>query len=112
MHSFLEQLPQADFEFATTLAFIEQWYDFTATGFQNGTLRNEADQNQGSCRVLAMATSAGLSNEQTLLCFGEHYRDVLAAPAGDSHQNIRQLQQQGLQGVEFDQFPLTAKQHS
>lgn len=110
--AFATAIERPDHPFADTLAFIEANYEFTASGFQNGDLRNEADQNQGSCKVLALAELAGFSSEQALKCFGEHYRDVVASPQGDSHQNIRQLQQHGLDAVRFDAFPLVAKQES
>ena len=95
--------------FATTLGFINQWYDFTPSAFRNGTVTNSAEQNQGSCRVLAMALQLGLSAEQTLECFGEHYRDVLATPAVDNHHNLRRLQAEGLIDIHFDQLPLRRK---
>jgi hypothetical protein len=92
--------------FASTLAFIERWFDFTPTAFRNGAVANTAEQNQGSCRVLAMALQFGLTADQTLKCFGEHYRDVLATPDIDNHHNLRRLQAEGLVGIEFDSEPL------
>jgi hypothetical protein len=96
-------------QFASTLAFINQWFDFTPTAFCNGSVSNTAEQNQGSCRVLAMALLQGLSAEQALKCFGEHYRDVLAAPGADNHHNLRRLQAEGLVDIHFDNAPLRRK---
>ncbi len=107
--SFLSAIESDTHQFATTLAFIQQWYDFTPTAFSNGAVRNGVDQNQGSCRVLAMALLLGLTTQQTLRCFGEHYRDVLATPTVDNHHNLRRLQREGLVDIHFDQQPLRRK---
>ena len=96
-------------QFAVTLDFINQWFDFTPSAFRNGAVFNTINQNQGSCRVLAMALMLGLTDDQTLKCFGEHYRDVLAKPGGDNHQNLRRLQAEGLTSIHFDQQPLQRK---
>lgn len=96
-------------QFATTLAFINEWFDFTPTAFRNGKVANSAEQNQGSCRVLALALMQGFSKEQTLSCFGEHYRDVLATPGVDNHHNLRRLQAEGLVDIHFDVKPLRRK---
>jgi hypothetical protein len=96
-------------QFSSTLAFINQWFDFTPSAFRNGKVSNTAEQNQGSCRVLAMALLLGLTAEQTLKCFGEHYRDVLATPAADNHHNLRRLQAEGLVDIHFDHTPLRFK---
>lgn len=95
--------------FATTLAFINQWFEFTPSAFRNGTVNNNVDQNQGSCRVLSMALLLGLTAGQTLKCFGEHYRDVLATPGVDNHHNLRRLQKDGLTDIHFDHSPLRRK---
>ncbi len=95
--------------FAATLAFINQWFDFTPTAFRNGKVANSAEQNQGSCRVLAFALLNRLSAEQALKCFGEHYRDVLATPGADNHHNLRRLQAEGLVDIDFDRQPLRSK---
>lgn len=95
--------------FADTLSFIGQFYDYQPSGFHVGPLYNSAEQNQGSCRILAMALDLGLSDEQTLACFAEHYASVLAEPDGSGHANIRALMQHGLAAVRFDQPPLTRR---
>ncbi len=97
-------------EFTDTMAVIESNYEFTPTRFTNGATINEADQNQGSCKLLAFAQLNGLSPAETLACFGQYYRqDVLQHPDGDDHQNIRNFMQLGWEGVAFSGQPLTAK---
>ncbi len=106
---FIAALDSNDHLFASTLAFIGQWFDFTPSAFNNGGVQNSAEQNQGSCKVFALAQLLQLSKEQALCCFGEHYRDVLATPDVDNHHNLRRVLRDGLGDISFDQFPLTAK---
>ncbi len=97
-------------EFTDTMAVIESNYEFTPTRFTNGATINEADQNQGSCKLLAFAQLNGLSPAETLACFGQYYRqDVLQHPDGDDHQNIRNFMQQGWEGVSFSGQALSTK---
>ncbi|SDR73783.1 HopJ type III effector protein [Halopseudomonas litoralis] len=106
---FKARLESADHRFAETLAFIEQHYHYQPSAFSNGDVRNSAEQNQGSCKLLAMALDQGLTDEQALKCFAEHYQSVLASPDGSDHTNIRSLMNQGLAGVSFDRQPLTRR---
>jgi hypothetical protein len=97
-------------QFEDTMATIEANYDYQASAFTNGNAENSAEQNQGSCKLLAFAKLQGFSVEQTLACFGRYYReDVLGNPEGDDHQNIRQFMANGWDGVSFAVTPLTAK---
>lgn len=96
-------------QFASTLAFINDWFEFTPAAFQNGSVSNTAEQNQGSCRVLALASLQGFTSDQSLKCFGEHYREVLATPGVDNHHNLRRLLAEGLVNIEFDHPPLQRK---
>ena len=107
--TFLASVATDEHVFATTLAFIEEWYDFTATGFNNGGVINGADQNQGSAKVFALSQLLELDKETTLRLFGEHYRDVLATPDVDNHHNLRRVLREGTENITFDQFPLKAK---
>ena len=107
--TFLQQLNSDEHVFATTLAFIETWFDFTPSAFLNGSVANAVDQNQGSCKVFALAQLLELTQEQALRCFGEHYRDVVATPDVDNHHNLRRLLKEGLADISFDSFPLTQK---
>jgi hypothetical protein len=103
---FLARLGTPEHVFADTLAFIEAHYSYQPSGFRNGSVENAADQNQGSCKVLAMALDLGLSDQQALHCFAEHYQAVLADPEGSAHANIRALMAHGLAGVNFERPPL------
>lgn len=96
-------------DFEDTMAVIEGHYHHTPTAFRNGAADNTADQNQGSCKLLAFARLQGLNEAETLACFGRYYRDVVATPAGTDHQNIRQFMQQGWSGVTFAGTPLTPR---
>lgn len=106
---FLAAIDTDSHQFKSTLDFIERWFDFTPTAFRNGAVANGVDQNQGSCRVLAMALLLNLDKEQTLRCFGEHYRDVLATPGVANHHNLRRLQAEGLVDIEFERQALRRK---
>lgn len=103
----LSKLGTPQHRFADTLAFIEAHYDYRPSGFVNGSVHNASTENQGSCKVLAMAQDLALTDEQALHCFAEHYASVLADPDGSAHANIRALMDTGLAGVRFESFPLT-----
>ena len=106
---FLLAIQRQDYPFQETLAFIDQWFDYTPSAFTNGPVVNGPDQNQGSCKVFALARLLDLDREQTLHCFGEHYREVLANPEADNHRNLRQFQGACLDPVAFESFPLRRK---
>lgn len=95
--------------FAATLAFVAEHYDYQPSAFVNGNQNSAAGQNEGSCKTLGLAQLEGLSLEETLRAFGEHYRSVLATPTGSDHGNIRALMETGLAGVTFEQQPLKRK---
>ncbi|MEB2514375.1 HopJ type III effector protein [Pseudomonas sp. YuFO20] len=102
-------LKSGEHVFADTLAFIAAGYDYQPQAFNNGGVENAAGQNEGSCKTLGLALLEGLSDDEALLAFGEHYRSVLATPEGSDHGNIRALMVHGLAGVEFTQQPLTRR---
>lgn len=106
---FIARLGTPEHVFADTLAFIEGHYHYQPSAFRNGAVENTTEQNQGSCKVLAMALDLGLSDEQALLCFAEHYQSVLADPEGNAHANIRALMAHGLAGVSFEHPPLARR---
>lgn len=106
---FRAALLRDDFTFAETLAFIAENYDYQQQAFVNGETASDAGQNEGSCKLLGLALLEGLSADETLRAFGEHYRSVVATPQGTDHANIRNLQQFGLEGVKFAQLPLSRK---
>jgi omega-amidase len=65
-------------------------------------------QNEGSAKIFSFGRLAGLSAEDTLVLFGEHYRDVKNTPSGTSHANIRAFMKNGWAGVKFpDGFAFT-----
>lgn len=98
----LEQTPD-NVSFQDTMAVIEASYSFTPTAFRNGELHNDAGQNSGSCKLFSFARLQQLSQEKTLLCFGDYYRkDVLEHPEAHDHQNIRNFIRFGWDGVEFN----------
>ncbi|WP_315830762.1 HopJ type III effector protein [Bradyrhizobium prioriisuperbiae] len=109
LKTLLAGLDSGEHMFAETLAFIAAHYDYQPQAFRNGELDNAAGQNEGACKTLGLAKLEGLSDQQALLAFGEHYRSVLAKPDGSDHGNIRNLMAHGLAGVTFAGPPLTRK---
>ena len=110
--AFLKKLNDApdSVAFTDTMAVIDSAYTFTPAAFTNGSLRNEAGQNSGSCKLFAFAQLNQLSEQQTLACFGAYYRDdVLKHPDASDHQNIRNFMQTGWAGVKFEAMPLVKK---
>jgi hypothetical protein len=99
-------LKSGEHAFAETLAFIAAGYEYQPRAFNNGGVENAAGQNEGSCKTLGLALLEGLSDEEALLAFGEHYRSVVATPEGSDHGNIRALIAHGLAGVKFEAQPL------
>lgn len=89
-------------EFKTVIDVIDSHYEFTAVEFKNGELVNEQGTNLGSCKIFAFAQLHDLSEQQTLSCFGDYYRqDVLQNPDGSDHGNIRNFMKTGWQGIQF-----------
>lgn len=93
-------------QFSETLALIDSRYQFTPTAFDNGSLHNAANQNNGSCKCFAFAKVMELDERQTLRLFGEHYRQVLATPDAADHQNIRQFMRNGWAGIRYPIIPI------
>lgn len=113
LKAFLQRLNDApdSVNFSDTIALIDALYDFTPTAFTNGATRNEAGQNNGSCKLFSFAKLQGLSPKQTLACFGDYYRkDVLGNPDGADHQNIRNFMKSGWAGIEFSGTALVPKE--
>ena len=98
-------------EFDEVMALIESLYDFSPAAFRNGVIHNATGENSGSCKLFAFAQQQGLSESETLACFGRFYReDVLLNPGADSHKNIRNFMASGWSGISFDTNPLTERQ--
>lgn len=97
-------------DFKEVIAFIDEQYDFTPTKFTNGNVTNEANENNGSCKVFGFAKLNHLSKEETLALFGAFYReDVLNNPNGNDHQNIRNFMKFGWDGISFEGEVLNKK---
>ncbi|MEU9714962.1 HopJ type III effector protein [Streptomyces sp. NPDC047976] len=109
LNSLRASLASGEHEFADTLAFVAEHYDYQPQAFRNGELENGAGENEGSCKTLGLALLEGLTDEEALLAFGEHYRKVLATPDDTDHGNIRNLLAHGLAGVSFAGQPLARK---
>ncbi|MET9465493.1 HopJ type III effector protein [Streptomyces sp. NPDC006544] len=109
LDSLRASLASGEHEFAGTLAFIASHYEYQPQAFRNGELDNAAGENEGSCKTLGLALLEGLSDQEALLAFGEHYRSVVATPNGADHGNIRSLVAHGLAGVSFAGHPLTRR---
>lgn len=102
----VNEQPQ-EISFSETMEVVEN-YTFTPTKFQNGDTVNEAGSNSGSCKLFAFAKLQNLSVEQTLVCFGEYYRnDVLKNPEGIDHQNIRNFIKYGWEKIVFEGVALS-----
>lgn len=95
--------------FSETMQVIETNYHFTPTGFTNGKIKNSVGENAGSCKLFAFAKLQKLTKEETLACFGEHYKSVLEDKNGDSHQNIRNFMKTGFYGLSFESEALALK---
>jgi hypothetical protein len=94
--------------FKEVIDAVDANYAFTPTGFKNGYTFNEADTNNGSCKVFSFAQLHQLSANETLNLFGDYYRvDVLENPDNDDHQNIRNFIKFGWGGITFEGSPLT-----
>lgn len=89
--------------FTEVIEYIDSNYSFTPTRFINGKTINEANQNNGSCKIFYFAKISDLTTEQTLHLFGDYYRiDVLQNPEETDHQNIRNFMKFGWEGISFD----------
>ena len=99
--------------FSHVIETINAHYHYMPTKFTNGIgddrVVNAAGTNEGSCRIFAFAQLNHLSEEETLACFGQFYRDVLATPSGTDHANIRTFMHHGWQGIRFDGVALKPK---
>lgn len=109
----IKQHPQT-VEFDDVMAVIDQHYIYTETGFSNGVgedrVVNAAGSNAGSCRIFAFGQVNGLSQAETLACFGHYYRDdVVGNPEGQDHGNIRTFIRHGWAGIGFDGEPLRSR---
>lgn len=106
----IEQLNKSPIDFNTVMQVIENEYDFTPSGFQNGQTINPENTNNGSCKIFAFGQLSGLSKQATLHAFGRFYtEDVLKHPENEDHQNIRNFMEFGWEGIRFEKTALTLK---
>jgi len=97
-------------EFSETMAVIDTHYNFTPTSFSNGDIANDANKNNGSCKIFSFGLLNDLSVQQILVCFGSYYRDdVLNNPDGNDHQNIRNFIVSGWDKITFKNQALKLK---
>lgn len=93
--------------FERVMQVINNNYSYTPAIFSNGEIVNEAETNEGSCKIFYFASLNKLSEQQTLACFGRYYReDVLNNPKGEDHGNIRNFIKTGWQGISFQSAAL------
>ena len=105
----LEQLKNSPetINFNDVIVFIDENYNFKPVRFVNGSIVNEANQNNGSCKIFSFAKINNLSEKETLALFGDFYRnDVLLNPEGEDHQNIRNFIKYGWNGIRFKEDAL------
>ena len=103
-----------EIDFQAVITTIAENYDYTPTQFSNGLehdrIINHAGENEGSCKIFAFAQLHGLSEHETLACFGRYYRqDVLQHPQATDHLNIRTFMRHGWSGIQFGNPPLALK---
>lgn len=113
---FLEEDP-LDVEFQQAIRLIDAFYKYTPTKFTNGVgdtpIVNERGENEGACKIFAFAKRWGLTEAQTLACFGRYYREhVLPNPEGTDHPNIRRFITDGWEGIRFEHDPLKPRWES
>lgn len=102
----LKNFPET-INFNDVIVFIDENYNFKPVGFVNGSIVNEANQNNGSCKIFSFAKMNNLSEKDTLALFGDFYRnDVLQNPEGQDHQNIRNFIKYGWNGIQFTEDAL------
>lgn len=95
--------------FSEVLNAIDSAFEFTPTKFKNGAIINEANTNNGSCKVFSFAKLHHLDVTETLFLFGEHYQKVLQTPNEEDHQNIRNFMKFGWEGIHFEANALSEK---
>lgn len=102
----LKNFPET-INFNDVIVFIDENYNFKPVRFVNGGIVNEANQNNGSCKIFSFAKMNNLSEKDTLALFGDFYRnDVLQNPEGEDHQNIRNFIKYGWNGIQFTEDAL------
>jgi hypothetical protein len=89
-------------KFEELMELIDTHYEVGLLEFKNGDILNKQGENEGSAKLLSYAAISEFDKETTLKLWGQYYREVLADPDGDSHQNIRNFMKTGWDGVPFE----------
>jgi len=96
--------------FEQVMQVINENYNYLPATFTNGELVNKTGTNEGSCKIFYFAKLNGLTEQQTLACFGRFYRDdVVKNPQGNDHGNIRNFIQTGWDKIKFNSVALSPK---
>jgi hypothetical protein len=103
----IKKIKQAkSLNFLEVLNTIDSSFNFTPTKFTNGAIINEANSNNGSCKVFSFAKMKELTCAETLFLFGEHYQKVVETENDEDHQNIRNFIKSGWEGIHFEKDAL------
>ena len=86
-------------KFEEVMDIIETHYEVGLIEFKNGDIVNKPGENEGSAKLLSYAALSEFDKDTTLKLWGQYYREVLADPDGDSHQNIRNFMKTGWEGT-------------
>jgi len=86
-------------KFEDLMELIDTHYEVGLLEFKNGNILNKQGENEGSAKLLSYAAISDFDKETTLKLWGQYYREVLADPDGDSHQNIRNFMKTGWDGT-------------
>ena len=89
-------------KFEEVMEVIDNHYESGLIEFKNGDIVNKPGENEGSAKLLSYAALSGFDKDTTLKLWGQYYREVVADPDGDSHQNIRNFMKTGWDGVPFE----------
>jgi hypothetical protein len=90
-----------ELKFEDVMDIIDKHYEIGLIEFKNGDIVNKQGENEGSAKLLSYAALSELDKDTTLKLWGQYYREVLADPKGDSHQNIRNFMKYGWDGTFF-----------
>ena len=87
-----------DLKFEEVMEIIDTHFESGLIEFKNGDIVNKPGENEGSAKLLSYAALSDFDKDTTLKLWGQYYREVLADPDGDSHQNIRNFMKTGWDG--------------
>ena len=86
-------------KFEEVMDLIDTHYEVGLIEFKNGDIVNKQGENEGSAKLLSYAALSDFDKDTTLKLWGQYYREVVADPDGDSHQNIRNFMKTGWEGT-------------